>query len=145
MPWEEWFQAFGRWLLDTLGPAMVAAFVALYLAKFWRRISPMFASQKNLPRVAYRAELDRLAELGLSRRRGESREAFAARVASVSPSFRELTNMHVGARFGSRNALARSGELKPLLQVIDTERRRAFVWWRRALGAIIPWNWLKAR
>jgi hypothetical protein len=145
MPWEAWLKDFARWLRDTLGQGLVVAFVALYLAKLWRRLSPIFASEKSLPRVAYRAELDRLAELGWSRRRGESREAFAARVAAVSPTFRELTNVHVGARFGSRHALARSRELKPLLQVIDGERRRAFVWWRRALGAVIRWNWLKAR
>jgi hypothetical protein len=37
-------------------------------------------------RLAYRAELDRLSELGLSRRRGETREAFAARVRERIPS-----------------------------------------------------------
>ncbi len=145
MPWEAWLKDLARWLGDTLGQGLVVALLALYLAKLWRRLSPMFASEKSLPRVAYRAELDRLAELGLARRRGESREAFAARIAPVSPAFGELTSVHVGARFGSRKALARSSELKPLLRRIGAERRRAFAWWRRALGAIIPWTWLKAR
>lgn len=144
-PWEVWLKEFARWARDALGQGLLVAFVALYLAKLWRRLAPLFASAKSLPRVAYRAELDRLAELGLFRRRGESREAFASRVSHVAPAFKELTNVHVGARFGSRAALARSAELKPLIRVIQTERRRAFRWWRRVLGVLIPWSWLKAR
>jgi hypothetical protein len=66
-------------------------------------------------------------------------------VSDVAPAFRELTNVHVGARFGSRLALARSGEIKPLISVIHTEQRRTFPWWRRVLGVLIPWSWLKAR
>jgi len=144
-PWEIWLKDLGRWALGALGEGLGFALVALYLAKVWRRVVPRFASAASLPRVAYRAELDRLAELGLSRRRGESREAFASRVSAVAPGFRELTHLHVGARFGSRSALARAGELKPLTRAIDAQRRSAFSWWRRALGALIPWSWLKAR
>ncbi|MFT3928009.1 MAG: transglutaminase domain-containing protein [Myxococcales bacterium] len=144
-PWEIWLKDLARWARDALGHGLVAALGLLYLAKLWRRFAPWFASSKSLPRVAYRAELDRLAELGLSRRRGESREAFALRVSAVAPGFRELTNLHVGARFGSRSALARAGELKPLTRVIQEQRRRAFSWWRRTLGVLTPWSWLKAR
>jgi transglutaminase-like putative cysteine protease len=144
-PWEIWLKDFARWARDALGRGVVVALVALYLAKLWRRLVPRFAGPRSLARVAYRAELDRLAELGLSRRRGESREGFAQRVGTVAPSFRDLTSLHVGARFGSLRAVARSSELLPLMQVIDGERQKAFVWWRRLLGALIPWSWLKAR
>jgi hypothetical protein len=145
-PWEQWLKDFARWAGTALGQGLALAFMALYLIKVWRRVAPRFASPASLPRVAYRAELDRLAEVGLFRRRGESREAFAMRVRDFAPSFDALTNLHVGARFGSQRAV-RGGreELSSLRALVGTERRRAFVWWRRVLGALIPWNWLRAR
>ncbi len=145
MPWELWLREFALWARDALGQGLLVAFGALYLAKLWRRFAPRFASPKQMARVAYRAELDRLAEVGLSRRRGESREAFATRVAAISPSFRELTRVHVGARFGSLRESGRTSELAPLMHVGESERRRAFVWWRRLLGVLNPWSWLRAR
>ncbi len=145
LPWELWMRQLAVWLRDGLGQALVAAFVALYVAKLWRRTAPRFANEKQLPRVAYRAQLDRLAEVGLSRQKGESREAFAARVAAISPSFRELTRVHVGAHFGSRREAARASELASLVRAGESERRRAFAWWRRLLGVLHPWSWLKAR
>lgn len=145
-PWEQWLKDAARWLAQAGGQALVLAFIALYLIKVWRRLSPSFASAARLPRVAYRAELDRLAEVGLCRRKGESREAFAARVREVSPSFVELTKLHVGARFGSKRAGSLAPQdLRSLSRSVNIERRRAIVWWRRVLGALIPWSWLKAR
>jgi transglutaminase-like putative cysteine protease len=125
----------------VLGLVLVTLFF-LVAVKLWRRGWPLAAPAASLPRVVYRAELDRLAELALRRRFGESREAFAARVAEVAPSFRGLTLAHVGAAFGSRRAAA---DLRPLASEVRREVRRAYPWWRRTLGALIPWSWLLAR
>jgi hypothetical protein len=122
----------------------VLALIALYLAKLWRRLAPRLAGPRSLPRVAYRAELDRLAEVGMVRRRGESREAFAERVQRDFPSFTALTRLHVGARFGSRRVEG-APALRALASDVQVERARAFNLWRRVWGALIPWSFFKAR
>ncbi|MDB4975373.1 MAG: Transglutaminase-like enzyme [Myxococcaceae bacterium] len=144
--WKDWLKDFARWAGTQAGRVLIFALVALYLAKLWRRIAPLWAGEGSLTRVAYRAELDRLAEVGMTRRRGESREAFAERVRNELPSFPALTAVHVGARFGSVRA-QRQGrpELTTLATHVRSERARAFKLWRRALGALVPWSFLKAR
>jgi protein-glutamine gamma-glutamyltransferase len=144
--WKEWLQGLGRLAMTALGRGLLVALIGLYLIKAWRRIAPSFANEKSLARVAYRAELDRLAEVGLTRRRGESREAFAERVQRDLPSFSQLTALHVGARFGSRRATtAGAGELKRIASTVQGERARTFAVWKRALGALVPWSFFKAR
>ncbi len=144
--WKDWLAGLARWVRTALGEAALVAFVALYMAKLWRRLAPLVAGERALPRLAYRAELDRLAEVGMTRERGESREAFAERVREALPSFPALTALHVGARFGSLRAQTRGRpELTSLARHVRGERARAFRWWRRALGAVVPWSFLKAR
>jgi hypothetical protein len=116
----------------------------MYVVKVWRRLAPLVARADALPRLAYRAQLDRLAEARLRRAPGETQEAFAARVSGAVPSFAQLTWMHVGARFGSRRV--------PTPDVVRATGRRARAelatatpLWRRALGWIEPWSWWTAR
>ncbi len=139
--WQDWLKDFARWAGTQLGRAIVLAFVLMYLIKLWRYLAPQLASSA---RLSYRAELDRLAELGITRKRGESREAFAGRVRS--PSFERLTQLHVGVRFGSQRALtAGRPEIGALASGARSERAAAHKWWRRALGALVPWSFFKAR
>ncbi|MET0286462.1 MAG: transglutaminase domain-containing protein, partial [Polyangiales bacterium] len=139
--WKDLLKEFARWTGTQVGRAIVLAFVAMYLIKLWRFVAPQLSASA---RLAYRAELDRLAELGISRKRGESREAFAGRVRL--PSFERLTQLHVGVRFGSQRAL-QSGkpELGALASGARSERAATFKWWRRVLGALVPWSFFKAR
>lgn len=145
--WKDWLRDFARWGATAFGQVALALLLALYLAKLWRRFAPAFARRgPSLARLAYRAELDRLAEVGITRRRGESREAFAERVRAELPSFAALTAVHVGSRFGSLRAeQSAPGELKTLATHVRTERARAYGWLRRALGVLVPWSFLKAR
>jgi hypothetical protein len=115
-----------------------------YTVKLWRRLSPIWASAKAAPRLAYRAELDRLSELAIRRGFGESREAFAARVAAHSPSFAALTREHVGARFARERRVPRS-ELRPLALAVRRELAGAMPLRRRLLGALKPFSWLASR
>jgi protein-glutamine gamma-glutamyltransferase len=115
-----------------------------YVVKLWRRFAPSWASPLAAPRVAYRAELDRLSELALRRRFGESREAFAVRVADKTPSFAELTRAHVSARFsreGRRSRLA----LRPLTLAVERELATNTRFGLRLLGALNPFSWLASR
>lgn len=144
--WKDWLRDLARWAATGLARALVVLLVAMYLAKLWRRVWPRFAPEKALARVAYRAELDRLAEVGMTRQRGESREAFAERVREALPSFTTLTALHVGTHFGSRRA-RESGrsDLHAIASSVQAERARAFGFWRRLGGALVPWSFLKAR
>jgi transglutaminase-like putative cysteine protease len=139
--WKQWLRELARWAGTQVGRAVVMAFVLMYLIKLWRFLAPQLTASA---RLSYRAELDRLAELGITRKRGESREAFADRVRL--PSFGRLTHLHVGVRFGSQRAL-QSGrpELGALASGARSERAAAFKWWRRVLGALVPWSFFKAR
>jgi hypothetical protein len=120
--------------------------VALYLGKLWRWGLPHLVRGEQFSRLAYRAELDRLAELGLVRRRGESREAFADRVRGVLPSFGPLTALHVGARFGSELAKKKPpAELKAMVRGMQRERQQAFGPFRRLRALLSPTGWLRTR
>jgi hypothetical protein len=144
--WKDWLRDLAREVGRSLGALAGLALVLLYLIKFWRRVAPRFASGERYTRVAYRAELDRLSELGLSRKRGESREAFAARLVETVPSFRPLTAVHVGVRFGSEQAKRKpKSELEAIVQRLAQERRRAFRPLRRVWAALSPVSWLKVR
>jgi protein-glutamine gamma-glutamyltransferase len=124
---------------------LTAALLFLFAGKLWRRAAPLWARPETLPRVAYRAELDRLSEVAIRRRSGESREAFAARVAENLPSFGPLTHLHVGAAFGSRRAREDLATLRDRARAVRAELRRSVPRWRRLLGAITPWTWVQSK
>jgi hypothetical protein len=97
-------------------------------------------------RLALRAALDRLAEAGLVRAPGETREAFAARTAATAPAIEPLTAAHLAAHFGGRPADSRSAAR--LARAVARQRAadprrgaRARVWW----GRLDPWRWVRTR
>lgn len=115
----------------------------LYAVKLWRRMAPAFAGPRSLPRVVYRAELDRIGELSIRRRSGESRESFAWRIRDRLPSFHRLTAAHVAAAFGSHPPDA--GQLRDDAAAVRRDVRVGFSRWRRFLGVITPWSWLRSK
>ncbi len=129
----------GTWLL------LLAAFALtmLYFVKLWRRLVPRVAPVHSLPRVVYRAELDRIAEVAIRRRAGESREAFARRIREYLPSFERLTAAHIAAAFGERAPDPR--RLRDDAAAVRHDVRVRFPRWRRFLGLITPWSWLRAK
>jgi transglutaminase-like putative cysteine protease len=133
-----------RALARVLAVLLPALLLLGYGVKLWRRFAPVWASPRAAPRVAYRAELDRLSELRLRRRFGESREAFAARVAAQSPSFSALTQRHVAAHFAREQQLER-GPLRTLALAVRRELARAVPLRRRLLGLLNPFSWLVSR
>jgi transglutaminase-like putative cysteine protease len=133
-----------RQLARALAFALLALALASHAAKWWRRAAPALASARALPRVGYRAALDRLAELGLWRRRGESRERFAGRAAHASPAFGALTREHLRAALGAGARAARP-QLRALTADVARELRRTRPRWRRLLAALDPFSWLRAR
>ena len=102
-----------------------------------------------MPIVGYRCALDLLNDAGYVRMYGETRETFAARVGELSPSFQELTWMHLEAALGRPGSGARSaGQLDAWRRALAAMRRelaergsRA----RRILGAVQPTSFLDSR
>jgi hypothetical protein len=129
----------GAWLFGLFG---IALFV-LYLGKAWRRLVPRFASPSTLPRVLYRAELDRLGEVDVRRAAGESRESFAWRLRERLPSLEPLTHAHVSAAFGRSEP--DPADLRAQAIELRRDVRGSFPAWRRFLGLITPWSWLRSK
>ena len=133
-----------RWQdLATLAALLFLLWVGLgWLLKFARAIAPHWARRDRRARLALRAATDRLADLGVIRDYGQSREAFADEAARWSPSYRELTALHLAAVFGRRPVEA--GRARALARTVNREIRRsggrALLW-----GTISPWRWLKTR
>lgn len=129
----------GTWLLVVLGSVLFL----LYLVKAWRRLAPAFAPGAALPRVLYRAELDRLGELAVLRTPGESREAFASRIRERLPAFENLTQLHVAAAFGDHQPDLAG--LRDQAAGVREDIRGGFPVWKRFLGLITPWSWLRSK
>jgi hypothetical protein len=129
----------GAWLLAIIACALLL----LYVVKAWRRVAPSFASAPSLPRVLYRAELDRLGEVSIRRAPGESREAFAFRLRDRLPSFEGLTSAHVAAAFGVHTP--DPGALRQGAAGVRQDVRGSFPFWKRFLGIITPWSWLRSK
>ena len=137
-----------RWTLAKLA-SWFALLLALLLALAWtgklyRYLAPHLGPQHQQHRLTYREALDRLADVGLRRRFGESREAFARRVSSELPSFPDLTALHLGASLGSRRAAA-PGTLSSLRGRVGVEIRNRIPGWRRYLGVLDPVSWMTVR
>ncbi len=122
---------------------MLAVLLALYGVKLWRRLVPSFVKGKAHPRVALRAALDVLAEAGITREFGETREAFSRRIKQGAPSFALLSGEAERMKFG---AVAESApepkELREALSQVRTDVRKMKPWWRRLLGLIHPTSWM---
>jgi transglutaminase-like putative cysteine protease len=135
-------KSFLFWAGRGLGGAILVGFALLVLGRIYRRLMAAFARSDY--RLVYIATLDTLSAVGIRRSYGESREAFARRVAKVVPSFEALTRGHVGARFAADGPRAR---LDPttLFRAVRRELRAAVPWWKRTIGALSPWTWIWSR
>jgi transglutaminase-like putative cysteine protease len=134
----------------TLAATIALLLLALYVIKAWRRLAPAFASPRALPRIGYRAALDRLAEVGLAREHGETREQFARRAAALSPTFERATMLMLAARLREAGPLAGREEhdraaWRETTRAMRQELGRGTKWWRRALGLAHPLSFLDAR
>ncbi len=122
----------------------VGALGLLYLAKAWRRWSPAICPAGSLYRVAYRAALDRLAEVRIVRRFGETREEFARRVEEIAPEFVTMSHAHVRRAVAQMDSLDAAGWREQTRRVAARIRERV-PFLRRFLGALNPVSWILAR
>ena len=129
----------GSWFLVLLA----ALLLLLYAGKAWRRLAPTWAGAAAMPRLVYRAELDRIAEVAIHREAGESRESFANRIRDSLPSFAPLTMTHVAAAYGGHVSDPR--QLRDEAANVRRDIRGRFPFWKRFLGLITPWSWLRSK
>jgi transglutaminase-like putative cysteine protease len=122
------------------GSLLLLLVLAPYAVKFWRRLAPHWANEHALDRVAYRAVLDRLAELGLTRQFGETRAEFAERVARVAPEFVVLTAAYERRVLTGEGSLGRD-EWVTLGARVGTRFPRP----RHVRAFLDPSGWLRAR
>ena len=87
-------------LFNLLPYLLMALVVVAYATKIYRRFEPWIAPEKNLPESTLRSALDLLADAGYRRPEGQPREVFSRELASLSPSFHQLTRAHLRHRLG---------------------------------------------
>jgi len=137
-------------LRELLKAAAYAALLALalwvlllYGIKVRRRLAPRFCAEPGLPRLAYRACLDRLADAGILRSYGQTREAFAR--AGASPAFDRITNLHLQAALGQSPPAAGRREYLGLSAAAHKEMAGKISRMRRFIGLANPASWLKVK
>ncbi len=113
-----------------------------YGIKIWRRLKPRFGSDSGSHVWTLRAALDRLADVGITREHGETRERFAARVAETTPSLAALTSANLSGALG-RGTDPR--ETSRIYDAVSSEFRDNVHWFRRLLGNLNPIGWAFTR
>lgn len=135
-----------RGLFTNGGLALLGALLLLaYAIKLWRATAPSFAGPSEQARVSLRAALDRLAEGGIVREDGESREAFAERMRQRLPSLTRLSRWAEASRYGGTLPKDVSAATREARRELARERARVVPVWRRALGVIDPFSWMRTR
>lgn len=135
-----------QWLLrNVLGGGILIVFVGFYAVKAWRRLSPSFCQPRQLPRLAYRAVLDALADRGRVRRFGQSREDFAREQADVCPTLEALTQIHLRSALGRGGAMPRREEMLMLCANAQAELKRNTSAVKRVIALINPFGWWQVK
>jgi protein-glutamine gamma-glutamyltransferase len=133
------------WIIGgVLGGVPLLLLVMLYAIKAWRRLAPCWATSPQMYRVSYRTVLDYLAEVGMVRHCGETREEFAQRLAGMAPSLPQMTAAHVRRAVGVRDDLDPLG-WRDMQRAVKADIVRQFSLTRRLLGLLNPVSWLAAR
>jgi protein-glutamine gamma-glutamyltransferase len=133
-----WLQLFWTFVLGLIG---------LYVVKLWRRLAPWALSPAAQPHVAYRRVLDELAEAGILRPKGMSREAWAQSLRTQFPSLVRLTAMHNEARFGAAPVFDANSRRRWLdgLKAFETEIEQAVPLRKRLIYVLNPISFLFTR
>ena len=127
-------------------PALLAALVlASYAVKFYRLWIPAAAGLAGQHRLSYRAALDQLAALGIRRRFGESREAFARRASVTAPALEALTAWHLAHALGERPPSLGIDDWSGMRRRLSAEIRGTTNVGKRILAILNPFSWLRAK
>ena len=132
-------------LLNLVYGLVLAALALGYCVRAYRFAAPTIFGPEQQYRLAYRAALDQLAAVGVTRHYGESREQFAARAAATSPTIQTATTTHLETSLGARGASNAGTDWKALRHAIAEEIGQNIPLWRRTLAMLNPFSWLFTR
>ncbi len=132
-------------ILIVLAILSGAIVFSAYAIKFGRRWLPVLAGAPSTHRWAMRAALDRLADVGVVRQPGETREAFADRIAPLTPNLRPLTMTHYRAALGAGRPADVAADAKRQLNAVRQDLGRSLPWWKRLGAHLNPIGWWLAR
>ncbi len=141
--WEEPPLSLGE-LVRGAAFALAALLLIGFAVRAARRLAAGLAPRAARERLRFVGVLDTLAEVGLVRRWGETRERFAARVAAVAPSFPGLTGLRLARNLGAGSPGEPQRSLA-LARAVRSELRRGVPAWRRLLGRSQPFLWWRVR
>jgi hypothetical protein len=135
------------WNQVWLGLASLLALLILggYLTTGFRWIRVWIGSNEQRGSWSYILTLDRLASVGLVRYVGESREAYATRLCTVSPKFQDLTYAHLQWALGHPQYKEEYGQK---VDRLSKEVRAEYARHHRGkwlLGCLNPWGWIRSR
>tara|TARA_B100001057_G_scaffold125873_1_gene124685 strand:+ start:1947 stop:4085 length:2139 start_codon:yes stop_codon:yes gene_type:complete len=131
-------------LLTVIAAFVVAILCLGYCTRAYRSVAPGFCSTEKKSQFAYRAMLDQLAAVGITRNYGESREHFAMRAATTSPTIQTATATHLACSLGI-NRQSRSDYWDSLRREVNKEVSENIPGWRRAIGLLNPYSWAFTR
>jgi len=135
-----------RWLILTwLLRLLAAGLILLYLGKLWRRLAVRICRPASVSRIAFRAALDRLADVSMLRRTAQTREQFCLDVVEKVPSLQPLTQIHIEEAFGEKHQDRPRKQYLELLKRLSKEIWSAKPGWRVALGYLDPVSWTRVR
>ncbi len=127
-------------------PALLAALaLAGYAVKIYRLRIPAAAGLAAQYRLSYRAALDQLAAVGVRRRFGESREAFARRAGATAPALQALTDWHLAHALGERPPRLDRADWRGMRRRVAREIRGNTGIGKKMLALLHPFSWLGAR
>ena len=138
------------WLLAI---AAILAFIAAWAHKVYIHLMAHLSSGAKRADCVYKAALVSLAEIGIRRHYGETREEFASRWADKLPALQKLTQWHVRCHLGenaqvqfvSRTPLPSTSECASHYAQFKSELSSCAPWWRRLIGILNPFAWLFVR
>lgn len=130
-------------LLRSLLGMLLALLLSAYMVKIYRLWRPGHGGRQHIH--CYRATLDSLAAIGIRRRPGESREAFAARLSYLCPTLANLTRAHLAATLGSTAMNAQQADWTALNYAAQQQIKSNTAAWKRLLGMLNPFSWLLTR
>lgn len=123
---------------------LLATLLILFGVKYWRLWIPRIARAEHQPRLRYRAALDRLAEQGYRRQYGETREAFAARLEAIAPTFTALSMLHLRWCFGEKTPEAPQ-KIAQQYHLFESYLHQSRCWYQRLGAALVPWSWFRSQ
>jgi transglutaminase-like putative cysteine protease len=122
----------------ALAAVLVAWLLQLYVRKLWRRLAIYICPVRNLPRVGLRAALGFVADAGLLRDSGNTREQFAYALRPAIPGLEVLTGLHAQASLGAVSPQHSRKEYLQLCHNVARQVRDTTPGWRRVLGWLNP-------